>query len=159
MMRGKIDLTGHKLANLFRPPAPRSKGYYKRTRLAKLPGGKQGSYRQIWFIVDGAVRDCFGSHPEYLTPAGRRSARESITKRVTGALHGYATQVARGRSMQRVDAPPDMAAVSTDGSVVGCGQWMRVFKALASRARAFWTHARGGARFTLHPKSQGGDDA
>ena len=55
-------------------------------------------YRQLWRIVDGAVRDTFEAHPEYLTPAGKRSARSSIAKRVTGAELGYAVQTAKGRS-------------------------------------------------------------
>ena len=56
------------------------------------------AYRQLWRIVDGAVRDALDSHPDYLTKKGRESARNSITKRVTGAVLGYATEVAQGRS-------------------------------------------------------------
>ena len=55
-------------------------------------------YRQIWRLVDGALRDCLESHPDYLTPAGKRGARLSIIKRVTGALSGYVEQSTRGRS-------------------------------------------------------------
>lgn len=43
-------------------------------------------YHKIWRIVDGAVSDAFYHHPDYLTPKGKRAARESIVKRVTGAV-------------------------------------------------------------------------
>lgn len=56
------------------------------------------AYRQLWRIVDSAVRDALAHHPEYLTPKGHINARRSITKRVTGAVLGYAVQAARGRS-------------------------------------------------------------
>lgn len=56
------------------------------------------AYRQLWRIVDGAVADAFAHHPEYLTAAGRQSARRSINKRVTGAVLGYAVEAAKGRS-------------------------------------------------------------
>jgi hypothetical protein len=55
-------------------------------------------YRQLWRIVDGAVRDTLLQHPDYVTPKGKRSLRMSINKRVTGAVLGYAEQSARGRS-------------------------------------------------------------
>lgn len=56
------------------------------------------AYRQLWRIVDGAVADALKHHEDYLTDKGKRSARRSITKRVTGAVLGYAEQSARGRS-------------------------------------------------------------
>lgn len=46
-------------------------------------------YHRIWRIVDGAVRDAFKHHPDYLTTAGHRSAQLSIIKRVAGALAGH----------------------------------------------------------------------
>lgn len=46
-------------------------------------------YHALWRIVDGAVRDAFLRHPEYLTDAGHRSAQLSIVKRVAGALEGH----------------------------------------------------------------------
>lgn len=57
-----------------------------------------GAYRQLQRIVDGAVRDAFAMHPEYLTRSGRKFARGSITKRVAGSILGYAEQSAQGRS-------------------------------------------------------------
>ncbi len=90
-MRGALDLTGHKLAGLYKPPAR------KTSRNRSVHAG-DAAYRQIWRIVDGAIRDTLENHPEYLTKAGSRAARNSLTKRVVGSLHGYATQVAKGRS-------------------------------------------------------------
>lgn len=46
-------------------------------------------YHKIWRIVDGAVKDALYHHPDYLTPKGRVSARESIVKRATGAVKGF----------------------------------------------------------------------
>lgn len=82
------------------------------------------TYRQLWRLVDGAVRDTFANHPEYLTQAGNRSARHSIIKRVVGTLHGYATQVARGRSVPCEDA-----------LVVAAAMWTGID---LSRAGPFW---------------------
>ena len=56
------------------------------------------AYRQLWRIVDGAVEDALRHHEDYLTQKGKRSARRSITKRVTGAVMGYVEQSTRGRS-------------------------------------------------------------
>ncbi|MGF3025592.1 hypothetical protein ACQVP2_22540 [Methylobacterium aquaticum] len=56
-------------------------------------------YRQIWRMVDGAVRQALDAHPEYLAPEARvRTVCNSIVKRVTGAIHGHAAQAARVRS-------------------------------------------------------------
>lgn len=106
MTRGRIDLGNHKLAGLFRAPAERRP--WKRARREKCP---DGTYRQIWKLTAGAVRDTFACHLEYLTAAGREAAERSIVKRVTGTLYGYATQVAEGRSTGSADALGDVAAV------------------------------------------------
>ena len=55
----------------------------------RAPKGDR-AYRQLWRVVDGAVRDAFAMHPDYLNRANERAARESICKRVTGAVLGYA---------------------------------------------------------------------
>lgn len=55
------------------------------------------AYSQLWGIVDGAVSDALNSHGDYLTPKGRKSARVSIVKRVTGTVLGFAEQSAKGR--------------------------------------------------------------
>ena len=115
-MRGKIDLSGHKLANVYRAPAPRER--WKRYKPPKL---HDDIYAQLVRLVDGAVRDALANHPEYLTKVGQRNARPSIIKRVTGTLWGYgkeasfAAQAARGRSVDVVDAPQAMAAETDDG--------------------------------------------
>jgi len=59
---------------------------------------RSAAYRQLWRLVDGAVFDCFDTHPEYLTEKGKRKAREAINKRVVGTVFGYALE-AKGRSV------------------------------------------------------------
>lgn len=59
---------------------------------------KPRAYRQLWRVVDGAVFDALYTHEDYLTAKGRRSARTSINKRVVGAVMGFASQTAKGRS-------------------------------------------------------------
>lgn len=50
-------------------------------------------YHQMWRIVDGAVRKTFQDHPEYLSNPGReKTVRQSISKRVVGALSGFVGQ-------------------------------------------------------------------
>ena len=57
------------------------------------------NYRQIWRVVDGAVDLALTAHPEFLAPAARpKTVRNSIVKRVTGAINGYAEQSAWVRS-------------------------------------------------------------
>lgn len=41
---------------------------------------------RLWRLVNGAVADAFKMHPEYLAPGKAINARESICKRVVGAL-------------------------------------------------------------------------
>lgn len=144
MSRGQIDLTDHKFAGLYRPPAQRSR--WKRKRPEKLP---DEIYRQIWRLVDGAVRDAFANHPEYLTSSGRASAQRSITKRVTGALHGYATQVARGRSGKEEGTSSGTAA-NQSGGVVDPSLYRR-FLVLTGMCR--------GWRGFTSPRNSGGNAA
>lgn len=57
-------------------------------------------YDQIWRIVDGAVRDTYRTHPEYLKGYhSERIIRTSIVKRVTGTLMGYGAQSPQGRRL------------------------------------------------------------
>lgn len=58
---------------------------------------RTGAYAELWGVVDGAVTDAFNTHPDYLTAKGQRSARTSVTKRVTGTVLSFAVQAARGR--------------------------------------------------------------
>ena len=68
----------------------------------KPPKGERTSYAALWRVVDGAVSDAIAMHPEYLAGAkDKRAVRNSIVKRVTGAVHGYAVQAARGRSLAK----------------------------------------------------------
>jgi hypothetical protein len=67
---------------------------------SEKPSQLAGFGRQIWRVVDGAVRDAFDHHPDYLTTKGSRAAcaRRSINKRVTGAILSYLEQSKQGRS-------------------------------------------------------------
>lgn len=64
----------------------------KKKRLKPPKPGKE--YRAMWRIVDGAVRDAFGAHPDYLTEKGsqRGCARNSVVKRVVGSVLGFAKE-------------------------------------------------------------------
>ncbi len=68
--------------------------------ISENPNQQSGFNRQIWRVVDGATRDAFINHPDYLTKKGSRGlcARRSVAKRVTGALLSYLEQSKRGRS-------------------------------------------------------------
>lgn len=68
-------------------------------------------YQQLWSVVDGAVVDAFKNHPDYLTPKGRKSARTSVVKRVTGTVLGFAVNAAKGRPLQ--PAETHVAAATT----------------------------------------------
>lgn len=59
----------------------------RKKRPIKSP--RHSLYSKVWRIVDGAVKDALYNHPDYLTPKGRASARESIVKRCTGAVKGF----------------------------------------------------------------------
>lgn len=61
---------------------------------------KPGSdaYAQLWRVVDGAVRDAFAAHPDFLTEKGKH-CRASVTKRVVGNVLGFA--LAKGREAER----------------------------------------------------------
>lgn len=59
---------------------------------------KHSDASRLWRLVDGAVRDTFNQHPDYLTDHGRSSARKSIVKRVAGTIQGFAEQSAKSRS-------------------------------------------------------------
>jgi hypothetical protein len=87
------------------------------------------AYRQLWRVVDGAVFDALYTHQDYLTPKGRRSARGSIVKRVTGAVMGYAEESARGRS--GASPAPDRVAVQVQsglphGVIFAVSKWRAV---------------------------------
>jgi hypothetical protein len=56
---------------------------------------------KLWRMVEGAVVDALTTHADYLTAKGRRSAVQSITKRVVGQLVGHAKQ-AQERGQARV---------------------------------------------------------
>lgn len=54
-------------------------------------------YASLWRIVDGAVRDAYQMHPDYLSNKGAStSARISVVKRVVGALMGLEEAPPRG---------------------------------------------------------------
>lgn len=53
---------------------------------------KRPDHHQLWRLVEGAVLDAFANHPEYLTDAGKKSAVQSVTKRVVGQIVGLAAE-------------------------------------------------------------------
>lgn len=85
-------------------------GRKKYRRLKPLKKGDD--YRRIWRLVDGAVRDAFRSHPDYL-PEGRslKDVRSSIVKRVVGTIKGHVGKPTRGRSGE----PPSSSSEGTSG--------------------------------------------
>ena len=93
------------------------------------------AYRQLWRVVDGAVRDALESHPDYLTKKGRASARVSVTKRVTGAIMGYVEQSTQGRS------GGEASAAETGG---GASLPSRPWKVLQGAFRRLWRGTRRG---------------
>lgn len=55
------------------------------------------AHAQLRRVVSGAVEDAFKMHPDYLTPKGRHSAKESVVKRVSGTVLSFAEQAAKGQ--------------------------------------------------------------
>ena len=53
------------------------------------------AHKQLWGVVEGAVNDAFHKHSDYLTHKGRKSAKSSIIKRVTGTVLSFALQEAK----------------------------------------------------------------
>lgn len=87
--------------------------------MRRLTPEKAGTptYRQIWRVVDGAVASAFAAHPDYVAPGKPLSVvRNSITKRVTGAITGYADQSAWVRSgfSSADEGSPETAKASGD---------------------------------------------
>ncbi len=82
---------------------------------SEKPSHQTGFNRQVWRVVDGAIRDAFLNHPDYLTKKGSRAAcaRRSLAKRVTGALLSYLAQKELGG-----DAPGNVPASVNGGSIV-----------------------------------------
>lgn len=74
------------------------------------------AYRQLWRVVDGAVTDAFAQHPDYLTDKGEQSARMSVVKRVTGAVHGYAKLSFAGRRLAEAGSGFSPAGDRGDGA-------------------------------------------
>ena len=73
------------------------------------------TYRQIWRVVDGTVDLALSAHPEYLNPGKRVSTiRNSIVKRVVGALHGYSVQTGWTRSGSSPASENTGSAAKTD---------------------------------------------
>lgn len=56
------------------------------------------NYHRLWRIIDGAVADALNSHPDYFSHGRRYAIQQSIVKRVTGSVIGFASEQAKGRS-------------------------------------------------------------
>lgn len=154
-MRGRVELDKHKFATLFTRARPK-RSWKKRSRMTKMPGGREGQYFMLWRIVDGAVRDTLIRHPDYLTDKGRHNARISLNKRIVGALMGYATQVAMCRSVADGDARTHAAAESAAPLSLGhdttalrpkVALWVKLVRT------HLWWRAK-----PRHPKFNGGSD-
>jgi hypothetical protein len=65
----------------------------KKKRLRPPKDVPYSAYHTVFRIVDGAVKDAFNNHPEYVRPEIERVVRMSITKRVTGSIIKYAREV------------------------------------------------------------------
>lgn len=63
-----------------------------------VKGLPHSDYWKLWRLVDGAVKDAFLHHPDYLTEHGVQNARLSITKRTVGALIGAGSTVWKNHS-------------------------------------------------------------
>lgn len=94
-MTSKAKKKLRKLCASYGPPRP-PKHLWRRNKPQK-PGG---AYAALWRVVDGAVADAFLQHPEYLSPAGQRMARQSITKRVVGSILGLVRETGRGAPVE-----------------------------------------------------------
>lgn len=84
------------------------------------------TYRQIWRVVDGALRDAFSEHPDYIehvNPRRRDHIRASVVKRVTGQVHGYMAE--KGRSTSRVAVESEAAAAYDGGFLTRLAQGAR----------------------------------
>jgi len=104
-------------------------------RVSKCPKDKR-AYKQLWRVVDGAVADAFAMHPDYLTAKGLRSAQLSVTKRVTGAVIGFAEQSAKAalvdnpaadRGVVLVSDIPIGAPPTRRMAALVCNGWGRLF--------------------------------
>ena len=60
----------------------------KRLRRIKPPKGGP-YYKQVWQVVDGALIDCIKMHPEYFPTGQLTVIRNSIVKRITGAVNAH----------------------------------------------------------------------
>ena len=84
----------------------------KRKRIIKVKKAKSQKvpdrhFLMVWKMVDGAVRDCFMHHPEYINiKYDEFTVRLSIVKRVTGQIHGLTRKGIKGRV--RLDRPPKL---------------------------------------------------
>lgn len=89
------------------------------TNPAKTPSTilRSSAYAELWGVVDGAVVDAFKSHPDYLTPKGRKSARTSVVKRVCGTVLSFAEQSARGRPYHPAETSAGGVSSQTVGEV------------------------------------------
>lgn len=145
-MRGRIDLGDHKLADVFWAPLRKT----GRTSIRK-PRGEM--HRQLWRLVDGAVRDTFMTHPDYLTVLGSKRAVDALNKRIVGSLCGYATQVAQGRSAR---STAGSAAVEEVNAHFRSAASTRRGVYAVSWALAVWTRAWAAFACLRRPKFKGG---
>lgn len=97
------------------------------------------AYSQLWRVVDGAVRDCANMHPDYFVHARLKTARNSIVKRVSGAVLGFAA--AKGRSGASPAAGKAMGAAKTSVAANGGSSLPIVGAGGDASSPAPWTDA------------------
>lgn len=95
-------------------------------RLLRCPKPEIRAYADLWPVVSGAIHDALKCHPDYVRSGRRATARNSIAKRVVGAVLAYATQsfaaqAARGRSVRKTAADQVLSGSSggAPGPVLG----------------------------------------
>lgn len=88
----------------------------------------QYAHAQLRRVVSGAVEDAFKMHPDYLTPKGRHSAKESVVKRVSGTVLSFAVQAAKGQRelALKADQPNqvDPQVSPREGGDAGAGDFL-----------------------------------
>jgi len=88
------------------------------SKRSQRAAARSRAYGELWSIVDGAVGDALKTHPDYLTPKGMRSARTSVTKRVTGTVLSFAAQAARGRARDPAETDVGLSSRRPSGEAV-----------------------------------------
>lgn len=81
-------------------------------------GEPHDAYSKIFRVVDGAIRDCFNMHPEYVDDERKNAARLSLSKRITAQVLSLARLADSSVSQQPrravMTSEPDNSEASAD---------------------------------------------